>query len=50
MSTAIRLLTDAQRKQKIISIKKGISLLGVMEINQKIDREKFYLYRNIYQN
>ena len=51
MSTAIRLLTLMLKENKRLSVlKKGISLLGVMEINQKIDREKFYLYQeSIYQ-
>ena len=48
MSTAIRLLTLMLKENKRLSVlKKGISLLGVMEINQKIDREKFYLSQEI---
>ncbi len=48
MSTAIRLLTLILRENKKLSaLKNGIDLLEVMNINQKIDREKFYLNQEI---
>ena len=44
MATAIRLLTLILKEKKKLSVlKNGIDLLEVMDINQKIDREKFYL-------
>ena len=44
MATAIRLLTLILKENKKISVlKNGIDLLEVIDINQKIDREKFYL-------
>jgi len=51
MTTAIRLLTLILKKNKKLSeLRKGIDLLEVMNINQKIDREKFYLFQeSIYQ-
>ena len=46
MATAIRLLTLILKENKKLSLlKKGIDLLEVMNINQRIDREKFYLYQ-----
>ncbi len=51
MSTAIRLLTlILKENKKLSSLKKGIDLLEVINVNQKIDREKFYLFQDsIYQ-
>ena len=51
MTTAIRLLTLMLKENKKLSVlKKGIDLLDVLDINQKIDREKFYLSQeSIYQ-
>ncbi len=51
MTTAIRLLTLILKKNKKLSeIRKGIDLFDVININQKIDREKFYLSQeSIYQ-
>ena len=51
MTTAIRLLTLILKENKKISVlKKGMDLLSVMNINQRIDREKFYLFQeSIYQ-
>ena len=51
MTTAIRLLTLMLKQNKKLSmLKKGIDLLNVLNINQKIDLEKFYLYQeSIYQ-
>ena len=44
MTTAIRLLTLILKENKKLSVlKKGIHLLEFIEINQRIDREKFYL-------
>ena len=44
MATAIRLLTLILiEKKKLSVLKNGINLLEVIDINQKIDREKFYL-------
>jgi len=44
MATAIRLLTLILKEKKKLSVlKNGIDLLEVIDINQKIDREKFYL-------
>ncbi len=44
MSTALRLLTLILKENKKLSmLKKGINLLEVMNINQKIDRERFYI-------
>ncbi len=51
MTTAIRLLTLILKKNKKLSeLRKGIDLLEVININQRIDREKFYLSQeSIYQ-
>ncbi len=51
MTTAIRLLTLVLKKNKKLSeLRKGIELLEVIDINQRIDREKFYLSQeSIYQ-
>ncbi len=51
MTTAIRLLTLMLKQNKKLSmLKKGIDLLNVLNINQKIDLEKFYLFQeSIYQ-
>ena len=51
MTTAIRLLTLILKKNKKLSeIRRGIDLFDVININQKIDREKFYLSQeSIYQ-
>ena len=51
MTTAIRLLTLILKENKKLSVlKKGIYLLNVVNINQIIDREKFYLVQeSIYQ-
>ena len=51
MTTAIRLLTLILKKNKKLSeLRKGIDLFEVININQRIDREKFYLSQvNIYQ-
>ena len=51
MATAIRLLTLILKENKKLSeLKKGIDLQKVVSINQKIDKEKFYLYQeSIYQ-
>ena len=51
MATAIRLLTlILKEKQKLSVLKRGIDLIEVININQKIDREKFYLFQDrIYQ-
>ena len=44
MSTAIRLLTLILKENKKLSVlKNGIDLLEVVNINQRIDRERFYL-------
>ena len=44
MSTAIRLITLILKEDKKLSaLKNGIDLLEVVNINQRIDREKFYL-------
>ena len=49
MATAIRLLTMIIRENKELSVlKKGIDLLEVININQRIDREKFYLFQEIF--
>ena len=52
MSTAIKLLTLILKKNKKLSVlRQGIDLLDVMNINQIIDREKFYLNQEIiYKN
>ena len=48
MATAIRLLTLILKKNKKLSVlKSGMDLLEVININQKIDREKFYLFQDI---
>ena len=51
MTTAIRLLTLILKKNKKLSeLRKGIDLFEVININQRIDREKFYLSQeSIYQ-
>ena len=51
MTSAIRLLNlMLEENQKLSVLKKGIDLLEVININQKIDREKFYLLQDsIYQ-
>ena len=51
MTTAIRLLTLILKEKKKLSVlKKGIYLLEVVNINQIIDREKFFLVQeSIYQ-
>ena len=51
MTSAIRLLNlMLEENQKLSALKKGIDLLQVININQKIDREKFYLLQDsIYQ-
>ena len=51
MTTAIRLLTLILKKNKKLSeLRKGIDLFDVININQRIDREKFYLSQeSIYQ-
>ena len=52
MSTAIKLLTLILKENKKLSVlRHGIDLLDVMNINQRIDREKFYLNQEIiYKN
>ena len=52
MSTAIKLLTLILKENKKLSVlRQGIDLLDVMNINQIIDREKFYLNQEIiYKN
>ncbi len=53
MSTALRVLTIMLKENKKLSeLKKGLNLLKVVEINQKIDREKFFqneskIYRDL---
>ena len=53
MSTALRVLTIILKENKKLSeLKKGLNLLKVVEINQKIDREKFFqneakIYRDL---
>ncbi len=53
MSTALRVLTIMLRENKKLSeLKKGLDLLKVVEINQRIDREKFFqneakIYRDL---
>ena len=51
MATAIRLLTYILRENKKLStLRKGIILLDVININHRIDREKFFLFQDsIYQ-
>ncbi len=51
MTTAIRLLTLILKKnEKLSELRKGIDLFEVININQRIDREKFYLSQeSIYQ-
>ncbi len=51
MTTAIRLLTLILKKNKKLSeLRKGIDLFEVINMNQRIDREKFYLSQeSIYQ-
>ncbi len=51
MATAIRILTLMLKEKKKLSVlNKGIDLLEVININQIIDREKFYLIQeSIYQ-
>ena len=44
MATAIRLLTlILKEKKKLSELRNGIDLLEELNINQKIDRERFYL-------
>ncbi len=44
MNTAIRLLTLILKESKKLSVlRNGLELLDVLNINQRIDREKFYL-------
>ncbi len=46
MATAIRLLTLILKEKKKLSIlRNGIDLLEELNINQRIDRERFYLYQ-----
>ena len=46
MTTAIRLLTIILKEnEKLSKLKKGIELYDVININQKIDREKFYHFQ-----
>ena len=53
MSTAIRIISIMLKEGKKLSeLKKGLDLLNVLDINQKIDREKFFqnedkIYRNL---
>ncbi len=53
MATAIRILSIMLKEGKKLSeLKKGINLLSVLDINQKIDREQFFqneekIYRNL---
>ncbi len=53
MSTALRVLTIMLKENKKLSeLKKGLDLLKVVEINQRIDREKFFqneakIYRDL---
>ena len=44
MATAIRLLTlILKEKKKLSELRNGIDLLEELNINQRIDRERFYL-------
>ncbi len=46
MNTAIRMLTLVLKENKKLSVlKKGMDLFEVVNINQRIDREKFYLFQ-----
>ncbi len=53
MSTALRIISIMLKEGKKLSeLKKGLKLLSVLDINQKIDRERFYqnedkIYRNL---
>ena len=53
MSTAIRIISIMLKEGKKLSeLKKGLDLLNVLDINQKIDRERFFqnedkIYRNL---
>jgi phosphoglucosamine mutase len=53
MSTAIRIISIMLKEGKKLSeLKKGLELLNVLDINQKIDRERFFqnedkIYRNL---
>jgi phosphoglucosamine mutase len=53
MSTAIRIMSIMLKEGKKLSeLKKGLDLLNVLDINQKIDRERFFqnedkIYRNL---
>ena len=53
MATALRVLSIMVKENKKLSdLKKGINLLSIEDINQKIDREKFFknedeIYRNL---
>ena len=51
MTTAIRLLTLILKENKSLSVlRNGIDLLEVININQRIDHERFYLNQeNIYK-
>ena len=49
MATAIRLLTLILKENKKLSLlKKGIDLLEVMNINQRIDRENFIYIKRVF--
>ena len=53
MTTAIRIMSIMLKEEKKLSeLKKGLDLLSVLDINQKIDRERFFqnedkIYRNL---
>ena len=53
MTTAIRIMSIMLKEKKNLSeLKKGLDLLSVLDINQKIDREKYFqnedkIYRNL---
>ena len=53
MTTAIRIMSIMLKEGKKLSeLKKGLDLLSVLDINQKIDRERFFqnedkIYRNL---
>ena len=53
MTTAIRIMSIMLKEGKKLSeLKKGLNLLSVLDINQKIDRERFFqnedkIYRNL---
>jgi phosphoglucosamine mutase len=51
MSTAIRLLTLILKEKKKLSVlRNGIDLLEELNINQRIDRERFYLNQEVIYN